>query len=233
MKRLFLFTALLLSAVLINAQTLEEIVKNYSAANKLDKVSSFKTIKITGKMSMMGMEMPTEIWMKNPSKIKSVTNINGQDMVQAYDGTKGYMINPMSGSSDPVELPAEQVTSLEKSNIFTNYMADYLKQGLLKLEGEESVNGKPAFKILANMGTGTTAHMFIDKETFLLVKTTADVTQNGQAITVESYPSNYTDNGGVFLPMKTTASFSGMDMVTEFTKVEVDVPMDDAIFKLK
>jgi hypothetical protein len=52
-------------------------------------------------------------------------------------------------------------------------------------------------------------------------------------MTVESYPSDYTETNGVFLPMKTTTSTSGMEIVTTFTKVEVDVPIDDSVFKLK
>ena len=60
-------------AVIINAQTLDEIVKKYSEANKLDKVSGLKPLKITAKMSVMGMDMPMEMWMKNPNKIKTVT----------------------------------------------------------------------------------------------------------------------------------------------------------------
>jgi hypothetical protein len=232
MKKLFLLTALLLTAVFINAQSLDEIVKNYTAANKLDKVSALQTIKITGKMSMMGMDMPMEIWMKNPSKIKQVMTVNGSEIVTAYDGTSGYMINPMSGSSDPVPISEDQISSLKKSNLFSNYMAEYLKEGKLKLDGEENVNGKPAFKVQAAI-SGANAVMFIDKASYVLVKTTAEVSQNGQSVTIESYPSNYADNGGVFLPMKTSASFSGMDMVTEFTKVEVNIPMDDSIFTSK
>ena len=33
--------------------------------------------------------------------------------------------------------------------------------------------------------------MFIDKETYLLAKTIANVNQNGMAMTVDSYPSDY------------------------------------------
>ena len=74
MKKLFLFTTCLLAAVMINAQTLDEIVKKYTEVNKLDKMSNFKTLKITASMSMMGQEMPLEMWMKNPNKIRTVTN---------------------------------------------------------------------------------------------------------------------------------------------------------------
>ena len=154
-------------------------------------------------------------------------------MIQAYDGVKGYMVNPMAGSSDPVEMTEDQAKSLIKSNIFQNYMADYLKDGKLTLEGEESVNGKPAFKIKAVVSPEATATMFIDKSSYFLVKTSADVNQGGQVMTVESYPSDYTETNGVVLPMKTTTSVSGMDFVMNFTKVEVDIPMEDSIFTIK
>ena len=59
------------------------------------------------------------------------------------------------------------------------------------------------------------------------------MSQGGQTFSMESYPSNYTETNGVFLPMKTTISMGGMEMVTTFEKVEVNIPMDDIIFKLK
>src|SRR4030042_563620 len=208
MKKLFFITACLLAAAAINAQSLDEIVKKYAVANKLDQVSGKQTIKITASLSMMGMEMPMEMWMKKPNKIKTVTNMGGQEMIQVFDGEKGYSVNPMTGSTDPVEMTADQVTSIQKSNIFTNYLDEYLKNGQLTLEGEEDVSGKPAFKIKAGLPGGTSAYLFIDKADYLILKTTTDITQGGMAMTMESVPSDYKDNDGVFLPMKTTTTVS-------------------------
>jgi outer membrane lipoprotein-sorting protein len=233
MKKLLLSVSFLLAVTAINAQSLEDIITNYTTANKLDKISNFKTIKLTAKTSMMGMDMPMEMWMKNPNKIKSVTSFNGQDIVQVFDGEKGYMINPMAGSNEPVEMTAEQIKDVAKNNIFQNYMAEYLKNGKLTLEGEDNVNGKPAFKVKAALDGGNTATMFIDKSTYLLLKTVAAVNQGGMAMTVESFPSDYTETNGILLPMKTTTSASGMEIITTFTKVEVDIPMEDSIFKIK
>lgn len=233
MKKSFLITACLIAAVAVNAQSLEEIVKKYSDANKIDQISGKQTIKITASTSMMGMEMPMEMWMKKPNKIKTVTNMGGQEMIQVFDGEKGYVVNPMMGSTEPVDMTAEQVADVQRNNIFQNYMETYLKNGQLALEGEESVNGKPAFKVKATLGNGTTANLFIDKQSYLLVKTTTDITQGGMAMTLEAIPSEYTDNNGVFLPMKTTTTVSGMEIITTFTKVEVDVPIDDSVFKIK
>jgi hypothetical protein len=182
---------------------------------------------------MAGMEMPMEIWMKNPNKIKSVTNMNGQEIISVFDGEKGYSINPMTGSTTPIEMTPEQVKQTLRSSMFQNVMVNYQKNGQLTLEGEEKVNEKPAFKVKANLEGGNVTYMFIDKESYLLVKTSITVNQQGQSVTVDSYPSNYTETGGILLPMKTSASFNGMEMVTTYDKVEVNIPMDDSIFKLK
>jgi len=212
----------------INAQSLEEIVKRYTVANKLDKVSSLKTIKLTGKMSMMGMEMPMTLWMKNPDKIKTVTTVNGQDMVQAFDGVKGYTINPMTGSSSPVEMTADEVKQTMRSNMFQNYMANYLKNGQLALAGDGNVNDKPAFKLKATVEGGTVIDIFIDKASYLMVK----ISTTTSAMTFDSFPTDYTETNGFLIPMKTTTQAQGMEFVMNFTKVEVDTPMEDSLFKI-
>ena len=210
-KLIFVMTGLIMMTV-ISAQSLDEIVKKYTAANKLDNVANLKTIKITANMSVMGMDMPMTMYMKNPNKIKTVTSVNGQDIISVFDGEKGYSVNPMTGSSDPVEMTPDQVKQALRSSMFQNYMATYLKNGQLALDGEENVNDKPAFKLKATSEEGTIINLFIDKSSYLLVKTAT--TMAGQ--TMESYPSDYTEKNGLFIPMKTTTSAQGMDMVISF-----------------
>jgi hypothetical protein len=233
MKRLAFLMAGLLMMSVISAQTLDEIVKKYTAANKLDHVVNLKTIKITANMSMMGMEMPMVLFMKNPNKIKSVTTFNGQDMVQVFDGEKGYVVSPMTGSNDPMEMTPDQVKQTLRSNIFQNFMANYLKNGQLALIGEEKVNDKPAYKIKATIEGGTVIDMFIDKDSYFLVKSSTTTSQGGMTINLESYPSDYTETNGIMIPMKTTTTAQGMEILINFTKVEVDVPMEDSIFTVK
>jgi outer membrane lipoprotein-sorting protein len=233
MKKLFFILTGLVFTIALSSQSLDEIVKKYSEAMKSDKLSSVSTIKITGKMSAMGMEFPIVMYMKNPNKIKAVYNINGQEMVTVFDGEKGYMINPMAGSSDPVEITGEQLDQVQKSSLFKNSLVNYFKEGKLTLEGDENVNNKPAFKIKATIGTSP-VYMFIDKETNLLVKTSATVEQMGQSMNVDSYPSDYSDVDGVVIPKKTTSMANGMEVgVMSFDKVEVNIPMEDSVFKIK
>jgi outer membrane lipoprotein-sorting protein len=229
MKRLILAVAGLLIFTLMQAQSLDEIVKKYTVANKLDKVSGLSTIKVTAKMSMMGMEIPMETWMKNPNKTKIVSSMAGQEVIQVFDGEKGFNISPMGS----VEMKPEQVKETLRSNFFLNYLADYLKNGKLTLESEESINGKPAFKIKIDIDGGNLMYLFIDKGSYLVQKMSINVSQGGKTITVDSYPTDYKETNGVLVPMKTTSSASGMEFSITIEKVEVNIPMDDNIFKVK
>jgi len=171
--------------------------------------------------------------MKNPNKIKTVTNFNGQEMISVFDGVKGYSINPMTGSAEPVEMSADQVKQTQTSNLFNNFMETYLKEGKLTLLGEENVNDKAAFKIKVNLDGGNTTDMFIDKASYLLVKNSTTVSSQGTTVTVDSYPSDYKETNGLLLPMKTTSSAQGMEFTIIFDKVEVNIPIEDSVFKVK
>jgi hypothetical protein len=104
------------------------------------------------------------------NKIKSVTSINGQEMIQVFDGVKGYVINPMTGSTDPVEMTPEQVAQTLRSSLFQNYMASYLKSGKLALDGEDKVNDKPAYKIKATLDGGSCCKYVYRQELLLSCK---------------------------------------------------------------
>jgi outer membrane lipoprotein-sorting protein len=232
MKKISLLLLGLISFSMINAQSVDEIIKKYTIANKLDKVGSIKTIKLTGHISMMGSELPMTIWLKNPNKIKSVTSFQGQDMIQVYDGQKGYVVNPMTGSAEPKEMTQEEILQTQRSNIFQNYLDAYLKKGQLTLDGEETVNSSPAFRIKAALEGGTNVVFFIDKNTYILVKISSTVTNGGMTVDLNSFPTDYKETNGLFIPMKTTTSAQGMEMVMEFTQVEVDIPINDSVFTI-
>jgi hypothetical protein len=88
-------------------------------------------------------------------------------------------------------------------------------------------------RLKATTEGGQVIDMFIDKSSYFLGKDIYHSFKGGMTVTVDSYPSDYTETSGVMIPMKTTISAQGMDIVINFTKVEVDVPMEDSIFKIK
>ena len=233
MKKLAFVLIGLIAVTVVNAQSLEEIVKKHASAMKSDKLASISTIKVTGKMSTMGMEMSMVILSKNPNKVKSTISFNGQDIISVYDGEKGYMINPMTGSSNPVELTGEQLQQVQENNSFNNSVVGYFKKGQLTLEGEENVNDKPAYKLKTDL-QGTPVFLFIDKDSYMLVKTSTTMDQMGSKMGIDSYMTDYVDNNGVIMPKKTTTMANGMEAsVMTLDNIEVNVPIDDSVFTVK
>lgn len=231
-KSLILLTALLVASV-CNAQTLDEIINKYYAANGTEILEKASTLYIEGNVSQMGTDMPIIVNVKKPDKVKVVISFSGMDIITAFDGEKGFMINPLSGSTDPVEIPADQLASVQDYNMFRDNMLVNYKAGRVKLEGVEDVNGKPAYKLTVTDDAGTVTGAFIDKESFLTVKTTATVNQMGQEMEVESYITEYMDINGAKFAKVVKQMVNGMELGgMTFTKVEIDKPLDDSVFKI-
>lgn len=227
MKKLLLILIGITVVFAVNSQTLDEIVKRQSQALKEQAYDNVNTLKITGKMSQMGMEMTMTTWFKTPNKLKLILTFNGQDIVQLYDGTKGYMINPMTGSDAPQELPASQTENMKNNSSFKSPLSRYMKEGKLTLEGSENVKDKPAFKIKAVDGENT-YYFYIDKSSFQPVK--MSVTSSG--ILVDSY-QEWGEVNGLMLPKRTTTQASGMEFVMTLESAEINVPLEDSFFTLK
>ena len=56
----------------------------------------------------------------------------------------------------------------------------------------------------------------------------------GTTLNIESYMTDYVDINGVVMPKKTTASVNGMESaVISFDTIEVNIPIEDSVFRLK
>jgi hypothetical protein len=231
MRKSFIFLTALLAGSVCCAQTLDEIVNKYYAANGTENLEKATTVYLEGIATQMGNEMPMTIMVKKPNKVKVVITFSGMDIITAFDGEKGYMVNPMTGATEPVEIPEEQLSNIQEYNMFRDITLEAYKAGRLKLEGEEEVDGIPCYKILITDESGNTTTAYIDKDTMLTVKTVTTVDQMGQKMTVESNIKEYMDVNGAKFASVITQTVSGMDLGgIKFNKIELDRDIDDSVF---
>jgi outer membrane lipoprotein-sorting protein len=234
MKRLLFAQIGLILSLAISAQSLEEITKKNYEASKQEAYDKAETVNITMKAFQQGMEMSMNMLTKKPDKVRTTITVQGMEIVTAYDGTKGWMINPLTGSSTPVEMPASDAAALKNQNNFTSQLTTLFKENRLELLGDQNVNGKPAWKIKATMPTGDISNVYIDKGSFLQVKADTRVAQMGMEMDVETYMTDYTDFGGILMPKTITVYSNGTEMmVMMIEKIEVNKPVDDKMFTLK
>lgn len=232
-KSIILFASLLVASV-CNAQSLEEIVNKYYAANGFEVLEKATTFRMEANISQMGMELPMILTAKKPDKLRSVISFNGMDIITTFDGVKGYMVNPLAGVAEPTEIPAEQLGSVQENNPFRDNLLMASKAGRLKLEGEEAVEGKPAYKLTITDEAGKPSTVFVDKASFLAVKMVAMVEQMGQEMEVELYIKEWMDVNGAKFGKVVTQFVNGTEVgAMTITKIELDVEVDDSVFTLK
>jgi len=219
--------------------TLDEILKkNEDAVGGAEAISKIQTLKMTVKMVVGGgqMEFPMTIRTKRPNLVRSDSEIQGKTIVSAYDGTTAWMVNPLTGSSEPQKMDEKMAANLASSDMDSSIgsLAAFKAAGhTVELLGKEDVEGSPAYKIKVTRKGGLTTTSLLDTGTYLPIKAITKVTQMGQEMEVEGYPSNYKKVGGVMFAFAMDAKVGGSSMMQMiFEKIEINEPMDDSIFKM-
>ena len=88
-------------------QDLKNILEQHFTAVGQEKLMKIKTFTIYGKIVQMGTEFSFVQRMKTPDKFRMEADIQGQQMVQAFDGENGWYIAPWIGP-DPQDLAGPQ-----------------------------------------------------------------------------------------------------------------------------
>jgi outer membrane lipoprotein-sorting protein len=232
MKKSILFlTAILMTAFLgTNAQTLGEVLDKHFKANGQEKLVAVKTYSIKAKISQMGTEMPLEMKMKRPDKFRMEMDIQGQKMIQAFDGEKGWVIAPWV-SPEPQELSGDQLKqAMEQANI-DGELYNYEKNGLtVELTGKVKDGDSNAYLVKVTNDKGDVKSYFIDTEKYLINKVKAKVNAMGQTVEVEQRFAEYKNIDGIMIATK-IESVSPMGTATiSMDEVKFNVEIDDAIF---
>lgn len=233
----FIFAGLFsLISLNLNAQSVEEIVnKHLDAIGGKQKLSSINAVKMENAMEVMGNEATTTITILNGKGYKTESEIMGSKMVQVINDKGGWMINPMGGSSDPVDLPADAAKQAA-NQLFIVPLLDYSNRGMkLSLEGKETIGGADAYKLKVTNKEGADITMYIDASTFYLTRLVQTADVMGQTVTNTITYSDFkkTEHGWV-VPYTTDIDMGGMfQLKNKLSKIEVNPTIDVSIFDKK
>lgn len=235
-----LSVAILALAVLVPslwAQTVDEIIaKNTEARGGADKLKSVKSIKSTATMSMgPGMEAPGTLIQKRPDMARLEFTIQGLTAVQAYDGKNAWQIMPFMGKKDAELMSADEAKETQEMADLDGPLVDYKTKGhKVELLGKEKIEGTDAYKLKLTLKNGDVRTVYIDSDSFLVIKEETTRTIRGTEQTVESSIGDYKEVDGIMFPCGIESGVKGGSEKQKITitKVELNVPLDDAIFKM-
>jgi outer membrane lipoprotein-sorting protein len=199
------------------------------------------TIRITGNVSLQGMQLPMIVTAKRPNMMRQEMQIQDKKVVTAFDGEKAWMINPMLGAEAPQEVQGPQGDMTREQSDFDGPLMDYKSKGttveLVKADGadgtEKLADGTKAYKLKVTRKGGRVQYIYLDAQSGIEVKTINQVEQAGQTFTIETELADYRPEGGLMVPHTVRNIMNGqplMQMTVE--KVEFNLPIEDALFKM-
>lgn len=118
-------------------------------------------------------QLPFRLEIKRPRKSRLEIDFAGKTAVQVYDGTQGWKLRPFLNRSDVEPFTAEEAKQSAGQGIdeLEGPLLDYAAKGTrVHLEGQDSVAGRPAYRLKLTLKDGATREIWIDTQNFLDVK---------------------------------------------------------------
>jgi outer membrane lipoprotein-sorting protein len=215
------------------AQTADEIIaKNLQAKGGAEKWRAISSVKMTGKLTAQGRDVPMTVYSKRPNLMRQDITTSVGTAVQAFDGVTPWMIPP--GAEMAREVTGPQAEAARAGSDFDGPLLDYAIKGhKVELVGKEKVGTADAYHLKLTKKDGSVEHYFMDAESGLEIRRSAETTTAGMKQALESELSNYKSVDGMMVPHTIKQSVNGapvMEMTLE--KVEFNTPMDNALFRM-
>ncbi len=223
-------------SVNIFAQSAEDIVnKHFEALGGKDKFKELKTLKMNGKFTMMGMDIPFNIALVNGKCYKFNMTFQGMDMVQCVTGDSGWFISPFEGKKDPEKMPADMIKESKSRMDLGGPLFNYKEKGnKVELVGKEDMEGTEIYKIRVTEKEGDVTYYYIDATSYLLLKETSKHKFKDKEVEGEELYSNYKKVDGMMFPfsMESRAVGESEGQVMTYETIEVNPKIDETIFKM-
>jgi len=221
----------LVAGLRASSQTVDELIaRNLESKGGLARMRAIQTMKQTRRMNLQGMESPVVVYAKRPNMVRQEIAAGGRTVVMAYDGVTPWIVNPHTGANAPIQVTGPQADAIRQDSDFDGPLVDYREKGLtIELVGVETLGTAKAHHLKVTTKKGLVQHYYLDETTALEVKLVTE-TDTG---TIEQELSDYREVEGIKIPFVIRTFANGVKQgETRLEKVEFNVKIDDAIFRM-
>ncbi|MFZ1528732.1 MAG: hypothetical protein WAT19_08280 [Ferruginibacter sp.] len=229
LKTLFV-AAFALTGLAASAQSADEIIARHIEANGgMAKIASLNSVKMTGSISVQGMDIPLTITKLHNKGYRLDLEIMGAANYQLANEKEGWVFMPIQGMSEPKQMEEQQYDATRAQLDLQGPLVNYKEKGkTVEAAGSEKVNGADAFKLKVTNSKGDVTYYFIDAKSYQLVKTMGKISVNGQDMDIETSFADFKQTAdGFWFPYSVTS----MNGTVTFDKIEVNPTVDESIFK--
>jgi hypothetical protein len=119
-----------------------------------------------------GPRLPFTYDQRRPAQTRFEVASDRQRSVRVFDGQQGWKLRPSAGGPPEVQAYGdEERRAARDALVIDGPLLDASAKGVqVTLEGLEPVEGRPAYRLVATLPSGTKQRVWVDAETFLEVK---------------------------------------------------------------
>jgi len=208
----------------------EIVAKHLDAIGGLERLKDIQTMKKVAKVTMQGRETTTTMYFKRPNMSRQETTVDGKQVINAFDGTTPWIINPHTGFNRPVAVSGAQAASIREDSSFDSPLVDYKSRGtIIDYVGKEPLGEGEAHHLRVTSASRQVRHLYLDATTYLELKLAADV---GGA-KLEQLSSDYRDVEGVKVAHHLKTMVNGaVQAEMQLESVEFNLPLETALFRM-
>jgi hypothetical protein len=232
MKRIFsLAAAFVVLGFQLFAQTADEIIdKHLAAIGGKEKLMQLNTMITEGNLNIQGMDIPIKISQEHNKGQRVEIFVMGMTGYIMNTPTEGWQFFPFQGQTTAEAMPAEAVKEVADQLDLQNSLLNYKEKGhQVEYIGKEDYEGTECHKLKVMFKGGAEATMFFDPATYYLIKQVTKTKATGQEVVQEQTFSNFTKQDGYVFPFSLTGM--GPGGVVTITKIEINKPLDESLFK--
>lgn len=203
----------------------EVLAKNVAARGGLQSWKSVQTMTMEGKMAAGGnqratvavpgrgagvvaprpaqeVELPFLMELKRSRKSRIELKFNGQTAIQVYDGADGWKVRPYLNRLQVENYTPDELKLASTQADLDGPLVDAATNGArVEMESMEKVEGRDTYKLKLTQKNGTSAHVWIDAQTFLEAKIEGQPRRlDGTMHPVEVYYRDYRPVSGLQVP---------------------------------
>lgn len=208
----------------------EIIERHVKAVGGREALAARKSVKSTGTISIpaTGMTGTVEAFAARPNKMLMRQNIEGiGEALEAFDGTNGWSINPMTG---PTLTTGDELKQRALDAEFDNVLNAASRYTSMKTLEKTTFDGREVYKVSLVRTDGVEDIEYYDVKTGLKAGGTMTRKTPMGEITVTQTLQDYKKFDGLLTPTVLKQTAMGVEMIINFTTVEYDA-VDPKVFE--
>jgi hypothetical protein len=185
-----------------------------------------------GTMEIVGAGIKGELTIYQTRPNKMYLEVNFQGLGKVEQGTDGQTMWERSAITGARILQGEEKAMRLREALFNEEVDWRNLYKKVECVGEETIEGKPCYKVNLTIPEGQVVNKYFDKESGLEIKTVATVKTQMGDLPTEALQSDYKKVDGILLPHKLHQKALGQQIVISIDKVQHNIEMAAGRFDL-